>query len=123
MVGVMLGSSFGWAAYIHAALLGKYVGDTRKHIRFIDWILKDDKYIVQRGYICFALRGLVWTGSIALSLAYFNLAFLWFAPVGLLLSATLFIASKLSKDHAWGLNEWFFGGVQAFAFALICGSL
>ena len=106
IAGMLIGASFGWGAYVTATLYGDYLPD-RKHLFFIDWIMKDDKYIQLRGVITLSLRGLLWTLCIGVPLAFIDPVFLYFIPVGLLMGFVYYIAKKWNiAEYAWGAVLW-----------------
>jgi hypothetical protein len=105
IVAMLVGASFGWGKYI-AGIFNKTFDVNEVEISWIDkLVMQKNDYPVLRSITALSLRGLIWTSIIAAMLAPFNLAFLYFAPVGLLMGLVYF------TSRSWHLGEYIWGAI------------
>lgn len=119
IVAMLIGASFGWGKYI-TGIIEKGFDVQEEEIKWIDkLVMQKDDYPVLRSVAALSLRGLIWTVCIAIPMAFFNLSYLYFAPVGLLMGAVYYVTISLFKGHGWGYGEYLFGGLLWGLFATI----
>lgn len=119
VLGMFIGSSFGWGKYMGGIATGTFDPNEKE----IEWI---DKLVMQktdharlRSIVAFGLRGLIWTSCIAVSVAYWDLNYLLYAPIGLLMGVVYYVTIIPLPKSKTVLCEWVWGAILWGSFALI----
>lgn len=118
-LGMFIGSAFGWGKYI-GGIINKTFDPDEVEVRWIDWlVMQKTDYAQLRSVVALSLRGLIWTSCIAVSVANWNLDYLFYAPVGLLMGIVYYITISISKAKGWSYGEWVFGALLWGTFTMI----
>ena len=116
---MLIGASFGWGKYI-SGIINKDFDANEEEIKWIDkLVMKTNDYAQLRSVAALSLRGLIWTVCIAIPMAFFNLAYLYFIPVGLLMGVVYYVTISIAGAKGWGYGEYAFGGLLWGLFASI----
>ena len=111
VIAMLIGASFGWGKYI-AGIINKDFDVNEEEIKWIDkLVMKTNDHAQLRSVIALSLRGLIWTSIIAIPMAFFNLAYLYFIPVGLLMGLVYYATILIAGEKGWGYGEYAWGAV------------
>lgn len=118
IIGMFIGSSFGWGKYVGGIIDDKF-DINEEEIKWIDKLVmnKEDNARV-RSIIAMSLRGVIWTTSIALALVFWSTAWIWLIPVGLLMGPIYWLGFVVIENDLM-LPEWVWGFVLWGAAGLI----